>query len=129
MSQSVASFYTKNRCADMKVEVVKFLFKIGLFANLKGFDYILSAVGEVVEDPSCLHSVTKSLYPKIAKNFNTTVCGVERNIRNAIEVAYNKGKFFEVANTYYGGNFSKYEKPTNSEFIAFIMSIIFLTNT
>lgn len=109
---------------EVRKTVGRFLVRIGLFANLKGFDYILSAVDEVFDNPSCLHSITKLLYPKIAQKFNTTVCGVERNIRNAIEIAYNKGKLFEVANTFYGGNFSKYEKPTNGEFIAFIMSVL-----
>lgn len=109
---------------EVRKTVSSFLVKIGIFANLKGFEYILSSVDEVVENPYCLHAITKVLYPKIAQKYSTTVCGVERNIRNAIEIAYNKGKLFDVVNTYYGGNLSKYEKPTNGEFIAFLASVV-----
>ena len=115
-----AVYVEKNE--EVKKSVGKFLVRIGLFANLKGFNYILSAVDEVLANPTCLNSIMKELYPKIAQKFNVTTSGVERNIRNAIEVAYNKGKLFAVANTFYGANFAKYEKPTNGEFLAFIFS-------
>ncbi len=101
-----------------------FFTKIGLYPNLKGHDYLLYAVEEVFKNPNYLHSVTKNLYPTVAKRFETTACGVERNIRNAIEVVFNRGKLQSVANGYYGGNFDKYEKPTNSEFIGFLMSLV-----
>lgn len=103
--------------------VSTFLIKIGMFPNLKGFSYLISAVKEVVENPLIIHSITKALYPKVAEKYNTTVVSVERNIRNAIEIACNKGKFYTVANAYYNGNFTKYEKPTNGEFIAFLSSV------
>ena len=112
---------------ELTVEGVRavrgFFFKIGLYSNLMGFDYLICAVGEVFHNPRCLHSITKDLYPKIAKQFKTTATGVERNIRNAIETACNRGKLREIANTFYGANFSKYEKPTNGEFISFITNI------
>ena len=103
--------------------VRSFLFKIGLYSNLMGFDFLVCAVGEVLNNPRCLHYITKQLYPSVARKFATTPTSVERNIRNAIEAAYNRGKLREIANTYYGANFSKYEKPTNGEFISFIANI------
>ncbi len=109
-------------CESFK-KIVIFLNKIGMFPNLKGYAYLLSAVKEIEKDPFVMHSITKGLYPRIAKAFSTTPNGVERSIRNAIEIACNKGKLCTVANACYNGNFSKYEKPTNGEFIAFLVCI------
>lgn len=100
-----------------------FLNRIGMFSNLKGYTYLLSAIKELAKDPLIMHSITKELYPRVAKNFQATPIGVERSIRNAIETTCNKGKLYLVANTYYNGNFSKYEKPTNGEFIAFLFYV------
>ena len=105
-------------------QVGLFLTKVGMFPNLKGFAYLISAVKAVIEEPLIIHSITKRLYPKVADVFNTTAVSVERNIRNAIVVAYNKGKLYLVANAYYNVNFTKYEKPTNGEFIAFLVSTV-----
>ena len=105
-------------------QVELFLTKVGMFPNLKGFAYLISAVKAVIEEPLIIHSITKRLYPKVAEEFNTTAVSVERNIRNAIEVACNKGKMYLVANAYYNVNFTKYEKPTNGEFIAFLVSAV-----
>ena len=101
-----------------------FLTRVGLFPNLKGYAYLVCAVKEVLSDPLIIHAITKRLYPKVAEIFNTTTVSVERNIRNAIEVACNKGKLYLVANAYYNANFTKYEKPTNGEFIAFLASAV-----
>ena len=106
-------------------QVGLFLTRVGMFPNLKGFAYLISAVKEVLNDPLIIHSITKRLYPKVAEVFNTTAISVERNIRNTIEVACNKGKMYLVANTYYNANFTKYEKPTNGEFIAFLASVVY----
>lgn len=103
--------------------ITDFFIKVGLYANLRGFDYLLCAVEEVIKSPSCMHSITKELYPRIATKYQTTTSRVERNMRNAIDVVYNKGKLHEVANRLYGANFSKYEKPTNGEFISFLINI------
>jgi two-component system response regulator (stage 0 sporulation protein A) len=101
-----------------------FLTRVGMFPNLKGYAYLVCAVREVINEPLIIHAITKRLYPRVAEIFNTTAVSVERNIRNAIEVACNKGKLYLVANTYYNANFTKYEKPTNGEFIAFLTSIM-----
>lgn len=103
--------------------VIELFTKIGLFANLEGHGFLISAVRRSLADPSELHSVTTRLYHEIAEEYHTTSKAVERNIRNAITVAYNKGKLVKVANTYYGANFDENEKPTNSEFIAFLTTV------
>ncbi len=115
------------RCNDVDAlckQVGIFLTRVGMFPNLKGFAYLISAVKEVLNDPFIIHSITKRLYPKVAESFNTSAISVERNIRNAIEVACNKGKLYLVANACYNTNFTKYEKPTNGEFIAFLVSTV-----
>lgn len=104
-------------------KIADFFTKIGLFANLAGYNFLLSAVRYSLNSPELLLKVTTRLYPKIAENYHTTTKAVERNIRNAIETACIKGKIFEVANKYYGGNFSANDKPTNSEFIAYLTTI------
>ena len=89
--------YDREVLTNSGVRAVRsFLFKIGLYSNLMGFDYLVCAVGEVFKNPNCLHSITKQLYPSIARKFETTPTGVERNIRNAIETAYNKGYKFTI---------------------------------
>ena len=101
-------------------KVSGFFTKIGLFANLSGHTFMLSAVKRCVADPTLLQSISSRLYPAIAKEFNTTPSAVERGIRNAISVAYEKGKLNRTANSFYGANFGPDEKPTNSEFIAYL---------
>lgn len=101
-------------------KVSGFFTKIGIFANLSGHNFMLSAVKRCVADPTLLQNISSRLYPAIAKEFNTTPSAVERGIRNAITVAFEKGKLNRTANNYYGANFGITEKPTNSEFIAYL---------
>ena len=120
-------------CGDCLIEeeykdgvktIYDFLIKIGIYPKLKGFDLLVYAVITVLKNPIYIHSITTTLYPTIAKAFEVSVACVERNMRNAIETAYNGGKLQEVANKLYGGNFKKYEKPTNGEFISYMVSIV-----
>ena len=105
-------------------KVCDFLIKIGLYPKLKGFELLVCAVVNVLQNPRCLHSITTILYPTIANVFNVSVACVERNMRNAIETAYNSGKLQEIANKFYGGNFKKYERPTNGEFISYLVGMV-----
>lgn len=100
-----------------------FFTKIGLSRTLKGYAYLIEATNEVNVEPSLLGNLTKGLYPRIGRKFGVSGSIVERGIRNAVESTVSKGKFSDVANGLYGGNFSKYEKPTNGEFISFISTI------
>ena len=105
-------------------KVCDFLIKIGLYPKLKGFDLLICAVWHALQNPVYLHSITTTLYPTVAKAFKVSVACVERNMRNAIETAYNSGKLQEIANKFYGGNFKKYERPTNGEFISYLVGMV-----
>lgn len=103
--------------------IIEMFTRIGLYANLEGHGLLLEAVRKSLSHPERIKRVTTELYPEIAEAIGTSGKAVERNIRNAITVAYNRGKMIKVANMYYGGNFDENEKPTNSEFIAFLTTI------
>lgn len=94
--------------------------EIGVPAHIKGYAFLREAIQMVYTDVDLLGSVTKVLYPDIAKNFNTTPSRVERAIRHAIEVAWNRGNY-EVISKMFGYTVHHLKsKPTNSEFIAMI---------
>lgn len=104
-------------------KVADFFMKVGLYANLSGYNLLLSAVKYSLGEPQMLLKITTKLYPKLAETYRMTVKAVERDIRRAIETTFIKGKIIDVANKYYGANFSANEKPTNSEFIAYLTTI------
>lgn len=93
---------------------------VGIPANIKGYQFLREAVKLTIEKPDMINNITKQLYPSIAERFETSASKVERAIRHAIEVAWNRGKI-ENINTLFGIKvYSSNEKPTNSEFIALI---------
>ncbi len=93
---------------------------IGIPAHIKGYQFLRQAVKMVVEDPDRINRITKELYPGIARHFGTSASKVERAIRHAIEVAWNRGRI-ETLNTAFGCKVCTPEdKPTNGEFIAMI---------
>ena len=94
--------------------------QIGVPAHIKGYQYLRYAIILSVESPEVMSSVTKALYPAVAKKFQTTSSRVERAIRHAIEVAWDRGDV-DVLSSYFGYTIqSSRGKPTNSEFIAMI---------
>lgn len=94
--------------------------QIGVPAHIKGYEYLRQAIVLTVKDPSLMHAVTKSLYPTVAKTNATTSSRVERAIRHAIEVAWDRGDV-DVLSSYFGYTIQNSRgKPTNSEFIAMI---------
>ena len=96
------------------------LHQIGVPDHIKGYYYLRSSIKMVVEDQSILSAITKRLYPDVAKENGTTASRVERAIRHAIEVAWDRGNV-EVLEQYFGYTInSSRGKPTNSEFIAMI---------
>ena len=100
--------------------VTEIIHEIGIPAHIKGYQYIREAIVEVVEDMDLIYAVTKALYPQVARKYNTTPSRVERAIRHAIEVAWDRGDI-EVLQKYFGYTVSNIKgKPTNSEFIAMI---------
>lgn len=99
---------------------------IGMPPNIKGYAYLREAVKSSVKTPELINSVTKRLYPSVAIKFGTSASKVERAIRHAIEVAWNKGRV-EVLNSLFGVRaYGESEKPTNSEFIALIADRLLL---
>ena len=105
---------------DLNVIITEILHQIGVPAHIKGYRYVREAIKLTVENPEMLNSVTKILYPTVAKNFKSTSSRVERAIRHGIETAWDRGDV-DVLNSYFGYTIqSQRGKPTNSEFIAMI---------
>ena len=106
--------------ADMEAQVTKIIHQIGVPAHIKGYQYLRSAILMTIEDSDIINSVTKILYPTVAKKYQTTTSRVERAIRHAIEVAWDRGDV-DTLNSYFGYTIQNTRgKPTNSEFIAMI---------
>ncbi len=105
---------------NLCVEVTTMMHQIGIPAHVKGYQYIRDAILMVVEDVSLLGAVTKELYPGIAKKFDTAPSRVERGIRHAIELAWERGHTDTLKRIFgYSMNIER-QKPTNSEFIALL---------
>src|SRR5665648_386368 len=109
---------TRGSKLNLVSEVTNVMHQIGIPAHVKGYQYIREAILMVVQDVSLLGAVTKELYPDIAKKFDTASSGVERGIRHAIEIAWERGHTDTLKQIFgYSMNVSR-QKPTNSEFIA-----------
>lgn len=105
---------------DLEQDVTDMIHEIGVPAHIKGYQYLREAIMMSVEDTTMLSSITKILYPTIAKKFSTTPSRVERAIRHAIEVAWSRGRM-ETLDAMFGYTINTGKgKPTNSEFIALI---------
>lgn len=105
---------------DLEKDVTDMIHELGVPAHIKGYQYLREAIMMAVEDIEMLNSITKILYPTIAKKFQTTPSRVERAIRHAIEVAWSRGKM-ETLDALFGYTINTGKgKPTNSEFIALI---------
>ena len=105
---------------DMETQVTKVIHQIGVPAHIKGYQYLRTAILMTISDSEIINSVTKILYPSVAKKYSTTTSRVERAIRHAIEVAWDRGDV-DTLNSYFGYTIQTHRgKPTNSEFIAMI---------
>ncbi|MCI8623677.1 MAG: sporulation transcription factor Spo0A [Provencibacterium sp.] len=106
--------------ADLEMMVTEIIHQIGVPAHIKGYHYLRDAIIMCVQTPAIINSVTKQLYPNVAKLHGTTSSRVERAIRHAIEVAWDRGDI-DVLTSYFGYTVHNTRgKPTNSEFIAMI---------
>ena len=106
--------------SDLEVMISEIMHQVGVPAHIKGYQYLREAIILSIEDTEMISSVTKVLYPTVAKTFKTTPSRVERAIRHAIEVAWDRGDV-DVLNSYFGYTIQNQRgKPTNSEFIAMI---------
>lgn len=105
---------------DLQVTVSEIMHQIGVPAHIKGYQYLREAIVLSINDREMMSSVTKVLYPTVAKMYSTTSSRVERAIRHAIEVAWDRGDV-DVLSSYFGYTIQNTRgKPTNSEFIAMI---------
>ncbi len=105
---------------DIESQVTQIIHQIGVPAHIKGYQYLRTAILLTVQDNDIINSVTKVLYPSVAKKYSTTTSRVERAIRHAIEVAWDRGDV-DTLNSYFGYTIQQGRgKPTNSEFIAMI---------
>jgi two-component system response regulator (stage 0 sporulation protein A) len=118
-SPSLVSNY-ENKPRNLDASITSIIHEIGVPAHIKGYMYLREAISMVYNDIELLGSITKVLYPDIAKKFNTTASRVERAIRHAIEVAWSRGNIDSIS-TLFGYTISMSKaKPTNSEFIAMV---------
>ena len=105
---------------ELEVKVTQIFHEIGVPAHIKGYQYLRESIIMAVNDGEAINSITKILYPAVAKGFQTTPSRVERAIRHAIEVAWDRGEV-EVLNSFFGYTVSHIKgKPTNGEFISMI---------
>lgn len=119
-SNSIIKSSSDNRGRNLDANITSIIHEIGVPAHIKGYLYLREAISMVYNDIELLGSITKVLYPDIAKKFNTTASRVERAIRHAIEVAWSRGNIESISSLFgYTVSMTK-AKPTNSEFIAMV---------
>ncbi len=107
-------------------KISEIFISIGIPPHIKGYGYLREGIRLTIEKPHVINSVTKELYPSIAKKYSTTASKVERAIRHAIEVAWNRGRI-DAINAIFGARiYLGSEKPTNSEFIALVADKLML---
>lgn len=112
--------HTEDTVHSLETQVTRIIHRIGVPAHIKGYQYLRTAILMATDDPDIINYVTKMLYPTVAKQYKTTSSRVERAIRHAIEVAWDRGDV-DVLNEYFGYTIQNNRgKPTNSEFIAMI---------
>lgn len=109
---------SESRQLDEKISNI--FISIGIPAHIKGYQFLREAVKLAVEEPEIIGSITKKLYPTIAERFETSSSKVERGMRHAIEVAWNRGKIENINNIFGLKIYNRNEKPTNGELIALI---------
>ena len=115
-----ASGHETERQYSMESRVTAIIHEIGVPAHIKGYHYLREAILYCIDNMEAINAVTKILYPEVAKRFNTTPSRVERAVRHAIEVAWDRGDL-DTLQKYFGYTVSNIKgKPTNSEFIAMI---------
>lgn len=118
----------KRTPVTVEEKISEIFISIGIPPHIKGYAYLREGIKMTIESPYIINSVTKELYPSIAKKFSTTASKVERAIRHAIEVAWNRGRI-DAINAIFGARiYLGTEKPTNSEFIALVADKLILEN-
>ena len=118
----------RRRAGSLDERISNIFISIGIPPNIKGYTYLREGIKMAVADQRVMGNVTKGLYPVIGEKYGTTVSKVERAIRHAIEVAWNRGRV-DAVNAIFGARvYIGTEKPTNSEFIALVADKLILEN-
>ena len=126
------SFGIENNSINKVVEksfeskIANIFMTIGIPAHIKGYRFLRDAIKLAVDKPNIMNSITKELYPSVAKIHSTTPSKVERAMRHAIEVGWNKGKLENINNLFGIKVYSSMDKPTNGEFVALIADKILI---
>ncbi len=114
---------------SLEEKISKIFINVGIPPHIKGYSFLREGVKMAVDDPEIINNITKRLYPSIGEKYNTTASKVERAIRHAIEVAWNRGRI-ETINSILGVRaYVGAEKPTNGEFIALVADKMLLERT
>ena len=112
----------KESTVDKAIEerITNIFITVGIPAHIKGYQFLREAIKMAVDNPEVINSITKQLYPSVAERFSTSASKVERAIRHAIEVAWNRGKIENINSLFGVKVYNHNEKPTNGEFIALV---------
>ncbi len=122
------SRFERRRAGSLEERISNIFISIGIPPNIKGYNYLREGIRMAVADQRVMNNVTKDLYPVIAEKYATSASKVERAIRHAIEVAWNRGRV-DAVNAIFGARvYIGTEKPTNSEFIALVADKLILEN-
>ena len=105
---------------QLEEKITNIFITVGIPAHIKGYQFLREAIKMAIDNPDIINSITKRLYPSIAERFETSSSKVERAIRHAIEVAWNRGKIENINSLFGIRVYSNNEKPTNGEFIALV---------
>lgn len=122
-NDNTATYHTAtyvNSKRGMEEKISHIFISVGIPAHIKGYKFLREAIKMSIEDPNIINSITKRLYPTIAEKFETSASKVERAIRHAIEVAWNRGKIENINSLFGVTVYSSNDKPTNGEFIALV---------
>jgi len=103
--------------SNLQISITKMLHELGMPSHIKGYQYIREGINMIYDDPTLIGGITKELYPELAIKFDTTVSRVERAIRHAIEVSWNRGNWDYMEELFGHSVDIDKAKPTNSEFI------------
>ena len=130
VSQRVSEMFETNLVKEVPVKrvfnraleekITNIFITVGIPAHIKGYQFLREAIKMAIDSPEIINSITKKLYPNIALRYDTTPSKVERAIRHAIEVAWNRGKIENINSLFGVKVYSNNEKPTNGEFIALV---------
>lgn len=116
----VSSITNKIKNKTLEEKISNIFITVGIPAHIKGYQFLREAIKMAIDTPEIINSITKKLYPSIAERFDTSASKVERAIRHAIEVAWNRGKIENINSLFGLKVYSSNEKPTNGEFIALV---------